>query len=165
MERNNVSASLSCVYPFDLFLYLSFNLQSLLSFWIPIYYISIHLNPTLIHIYPFLSSTYLHLSLSIFCLSTLILFYRFFNLFNYPNLFESQSLYPILGLAYPCLSFSILFQSRILFIFLNLYLLNHINTFLSFLQYKSALPLWIPVSLSKSIPSLSTSIFFYSLAI
>ena len=44
--------------------YLSFNLQSLLSFWIPIFLI-----------YSFLSFTFLYLSFSIFHLSTLILLY------------------------------------------------------------------------------------------
>ena len=147
MERNNVSIFLSCVYPFDTFL--SF-FQSTITPTLLNSYISIHLNPTLIHIYPFLSFTHLRLAFSIIHLYIYILFYLpylypyifFFKaslIFNYPNLLESQSLYPILALTYPCLSFSILYQSKILFIFLNLYLLIHINTFLSFLQYKSPL--------------------------
>ena len=55
---------LSYAYPFNPFL--SFFQSTILLFTItPILlnsYISIHLNPTLIHIYAFLSSTYLHLS-------------------------------------------------------------------------------------------------------
>ena len=139
--------TLSYIHPFDPFLSI---FQTTITPILLNPHISIH--PTLIHIYPFLSSIYLHLSFSIVYLYTSILFYL-------PPIHVNS----FLSLLQSLISNLCLF--RILFIFLNLYLLTHINTFLSFLQYKSPSSFRIPVSLSKSIPSLSTSIFFYPLSI
>ena len=85
----------------------------------------------------------------------------FLLIYNHSYPFEFVCLYPSVSLD-PRLSFSILGQSKILLIFLNFYII--LSTLILFCNINHLYP-FESQRLSKSIPRVSMSMFFYSLEI